>query len=99
MSSSIVILRTHHPDELRGLGIRGAGPDRLKDFISLGLFSLTDAANGPTPIPNAAEAILATSPALSQNQNQPSQCARGPGHRNRRAWIALGTPCRSGCSA
>jgi hypothetical protein len=51
-----------------GHGHRGADPDRLEDSISLGSFSLTDAAKGPTPIPNAAEAHLATSPALSQNK-------------------------------
>jgi hypothetical protein len=44
-------------------------PDRLEDFISLGFFSLTDAAKGMTPIPNAAEALAATPSALSQTRN------------------------------
>jgi hypothetical protein len=39
-----------------GPGHNGADPDRLEDSISLGSFSLIDAANGTTPIPNAAEA-------------------------------------------
>jgi hypothetical protein len=41
------------------------GHGRFEDIISLGYFSLTDAAKGTSPIPNAAEARAATPSALS----------------------------------
>jgi hypothetical protein len=62
---SVGQLENHSSQEVCGRGHRGASQDGLEDFISLGFFSLTDAAKGPTPIPNAAEAQAATSPALS----------------------------------
>jgi hypothetical protein len=55
------------------------------DAISFGFLSLTDAAKGTTPVPNAAEADLATSRALSQNKNLPSRCGRGLGQHAKRS--------------
>jgi hypothetical protein len=74
-SSAILNANTPQGSRPRPLAL---DTDRPEDFISLGSFSLTDAAKLPTPIPNAAEANLATPSALSQNKNLPIIMARAP---------------------
>jgi hypothetical protein len=48
-------------------------PDGLEDSISVGYFSLTDAAKGTTPIPNAAEASAGDFTCLVPKQQHPTR--------------------------